>query len=101
MTEREKSDFNLGDKNNEHGTWKENSAPSQQKQQPKLVPMPAKPVASVLSIWSARQRNKASSSHMEFAGRMSYGNRAELYTTLKSNTRWDDVMVGTKWNGRH
>ena len=33
--------------------------------------------------------------------RMSYGNRAELYTTLKSNTRCDDVMVGTKWNGRH
>ena len=26
------------------------------------------------------------------------GNKTELYTTLKSNTRCDDVMVGTKWN---
>ena len=79
--------------------WKENAAPSQLKKQPKLVSMPAKPVASVLSIWSARQCNKASSSHMEFAGRMNYGNKAELYPALNSNTRYGVwVMRHQAWS---
>ena len=89
MTEREKKDYNFGNRNNEHGMWKlkPNGGGLQSQQQPKLLPIPAKPVASILSIWTARQRNKANSSHTEFAGRLNYGSRAELYPSL-NNSRW-------------
>ena len=89
MTEREKRDFNLGDRNNDHGAWKPPSHlhPTSSQQQPsKPLPVLAKPVASVLSIWTSRQRSEANSYHLEFAGRR-YGERAELYKLL-NNSRY-------------
>ena len=87
MTEREKRDFNLGDRNNDHGAWKHPSHlhPTSSQQQPtKPLPVLAKPVASVLSIWTSRQRSEANSYHLEFAGRR-YGERAELYKLLNNS----------------
>ena len=100
VRERER-DFNLGDRNNDHGVWKppphphSTPAPHQPSlsQQLNFKPLPvlAKPVASVLSIWTSRQRSKASSSHVEFAGRR-YGEKAELYPSL-NNSRCVHVHV--------
>ena len=87
MSEREKRDFNLGDRNNDHGTWKHPSHlhPTLSQQQPsKPLPVLAKPVASVLSIWTSRQRSEANSYHLEFAGRR-YGERTELYKSLNNS----------------
>ena len=53
----------------------------------KPLPIPAKPVASLLSIWTGRLHRKATGSHVEFAGRVGYGERADLYSKLKSG-RW-------------
>lgn len=103
MSEREKRDFNQGDRNNDHGVWKQaphlhstsaSHQPSLAQQQPfKPLPVLAKPVASVLSIWTSRQRAKASNSHVEFAGRR-YGEKAELYPSL-NNSRCVHMHVTT------
>ncbi|KAL5516104.1 hypothetical protein EMCRGX_G001375 [Ephydatia muelleri] len=84
MTEREKKDTNQGANNNDHGVWRATGPPSVTLQQ-KPMPIPAKPVASLLSIWTTRQRSRGGS-HPEFAGRLVHGSKAELYPSLGSNT---------------
>ena len=47
----------------------------------------AKPVASLLSIWTTQLNAKASAGHPEFKGRITcQSNRAELYTFMKSGS---------------
>lgn len=49
-------------------------------------PIPAKPVASLLSIWTTQLNAKASAGHPDFKGRIvSQTNRADLYSFMKSN----------------
>lgn len=46
---------------------------------PPSLPVPAKSTGSLLSLWTAKEKNKANSGHVEFAGR-TYGEvKAELY----------------------
>ena len=46
----------------------------------------AKPVASLLSIWTTQLNAKASAGHPDFKGRIvSQTNRADLYSFMKSN----------------
>ncbi len=51
---------------------------------PAMVPIPAKPTGSLLSLWQAREKSKASNGHVEFAGR-SYGGemKTELYPQMR------------------
>lgn len=44
----------------------------------------AKPVASLLSIWTTQLNAKASHGHPEFRGRNSQTNKAELYSFMKN-----------------
>ena len=83
MTEREKTDYNHGNTNNAHGNWKtlgpNHSFPVGVAGGPMSLPIAGKSSASLLSLWTSRQKDKARSSHTEFAGR-SYGDmKAELY----------------------
>ena len=47
-----------------------------------VVPVPAKPTGSLLNLYTAQQRSKASTTHIEFAGR-SYGDIADLYPQMR------------------
>lgn len=48
-----------------------------------VLPVPAKPVGSLLALYSAKEKSKASSCHIEFAGR-SYGKmKADLYPQMR------------------
>jgi hypothetical protein len=52
-----------------------------------FLPRPAPPIGSVAKIWATtRQASIASSGHAEFAGRMTFGPKAELYLKLHSNS---------------
>ena len=100
MTEREKRDFESGDINNSHGNWKQLTGPAgppglggQSTNHTSLMsmnggalptlPVPMKPSGSLLTLWTTRQKNKANSSHVEFAGR-SYGEvKTELYSQMR------------------
>ena len=53
------------------------------------LPIPAKPVATLLSMWTAREHHKASTNHVEFAGRRKFGERAELYLFMKNSGRYE------------
>lgn len=50
------------------------------------LPRPAPPIGSVASIWAARQANKDNAGHTEFAGRMTFGPKAELYLKMRANS---------------
>lgn len=57
-----------------------------------LKPLPfttsAKPVASLLSIWTTELNAKSSTSHPDFKGRIvSQSKKAELYSFLKSSNK--------------
>jgi hypothetical protein len=48
-------------------------------------PIPAKPVASLLSIWTTKLNAKASAEHPEFKGRLSsQSNKADLYGYMRN-----------------
>lgn len=86
MSQREKRDFNFNDVNNSHGNWKHPSAPGAESKSlpgPLAMPVPAKPTGSLLALWGAKEKSKASSSHMEFAGRSYGGAKAELYPQMR------------------
>ena len=95
MTKREKTDFNLGNTNNSHGNWKSlGPNPSfpvgaANGATPFSLPVVGKPTASLLQLWTSRQKDKTRNCHAEFAGR-SYGEvKAELYPQM----RWAIVAL--------
>ncbi|XP_011402687.2 PREDICTED: protein asunder homolog isoform X2 [Amphimedon queenslandica] len=49
-------------------------------------PVPAKPVASLLSIWTTQLNAKAMQGRPEFRGRATQSNKAELYTFMKNGS---------------
>lgn len=90
MTEREKKDFSSENRNNDHGVWKQQTPSSSLHQQAPLLPNqlsnPAKPVSSLLAIWSSRERKRATGSHAEFAGRVNFiGRPAKLYSAASTH----------------
>ena len=116
MTEREKRDFNYNDMNNSHGKYGASNAGSTLKPPPAgsgmlapppgpthhhphplpMVPVPAKSTGSLLSLWQAREKSKASNGHVEFAGR-SYGGemKTELYPQIRLviSVNYNDVLM--------
>ena len=93
MTEREKREANHGVTGGHHDQSKQmlihshNSTSNQTPPTSRPLPVPAKPVATLLSMWTAKQHHKASSNHVEFAGRRNFGERAELYLFMKNSGR--------------
>ena len=81
MTEREKREL-------DHERQPLNPATNQAPPTTRPLPVPAKPVATLLSMWTAKEHHKASTSHVEFAGRRNFGERAELYIFMKNNARY-------------
>ena len=100
MTEREKKDFSSENRNNDHGVWKQQTPSSSSlHQQAPLLPNqlsnPAKPVSSLLAIWSSRERKRATGSHAEFAGRVNFiGRPAKLYSAANTHvSRWVEIIL--------
>ena len=95
MTEREKREFNhsVSERHQDHSkqlqlhphTLTSNQTPPTSRP----LPVPAKPVATLLSMWTAKEHHKASSNHVEFAGRRNFGERAELYLFMKNSGRYN------------
>ena len=91
LTEREKREINLRGTERLQDNSKQlpNHGPPTSQAPPtsRPLPVPAKPVATLLSMWTAKEHHKANSSHVEFAGRRNFGERAELYPFMKNSGR--------------
>ena len=87
MTEREKRELNHGDQTKQLLAHSHSLAANQTPPTSRPLPVPAKPVATLLSMWTAKEHRKASSNHVEFAGRRNFGERAELYMFMKNSGR--------------
>ena len=94
MTEREKREVNsqtVAGGHHEHNKQmllhSHNATSNQTQLSSRPLPVPAKPVATLLSMWTAKEHHKATSSHVEFAGRRNFGERAELYLFMKNSGR--------------
>ena len=85
MTEREKREL---DHERQPLSLTTNQAPPTSRP----LPIPAKPVATLLSMWTAREHHKASTNHVEFAGRRKFGERAELYLFMKNSGRYEELL---------
>ena len=83
MTEREKRELNHGMAERHPHDLPTNQTPSTSRP----LPVPAKPVATLLSMWTAKEHHKASTNHVEFAGRRNFGERAQLYLFMKTGGR--------------
>ena len=80
MTEREKRELN-------HERQPLNLTTNQTPPTSRPLPVPAKPVATLLSMWTNKEHHKANTNHVEFAGRRNFGERAELYLFMKNSGR--------------
>lgn len=117
MTERERSDFLGGDKNNDHfykRSHTNSSAGSVPAKKikfenasssgsfPQLNYKTAGSKTSLLSMWCGRMDAIAASRHEEFEGRSSSsGNQAELYVDMNGDNNSNSsrsTLVGTEWN---
>jgi hypothetical protein len=79
MGEREWGNVDPRTHRHEHGTGPKSGIT-------RHLPHPAPPMGSVASMWAARQVSRANAGHMEFAGRMTFGPKAELYLKMRSNS---------------
>lgn len=76
-------ELSLGDTASATASWQTQHSLNHSNLVSNVLPAPAKPAGSLLSLWTAKQKAKANSSHVEFAGR-SYGEmKAELYPQMR------------------